>query len=261
MSFYYLSKEMGLALNDILGRVCSYDKDFSRDDIAITWINYKSVSKRVFKGFGYGINNKKMIYPKKKFKWESIESNDNWVKAPEYNFKDRKLDVMYANDCNGMVLYQQFEYENEKIDINNNEVVDKVKWLYESYKESPSFQACFLLFHKNLIKDETFDNLLNCHTLYYVYYKLTRDGLTEEQAILNLEFYNRWEELSDKFLNAYPRANELKWEFDKMGEAFEDEHDYKKDGLMAIHFYQFFQPWSEHNLRFYPIWKKYNDRF
>ena len=67
MSFYYLSEEMGLALNDILGRVCSYNKDFSREDIAITWINYKSENKSenksVFKGFGTGINNKKMIYP------------------------------------------------------------------------------------------------------------------------------------------------------------------------------------------------------
>ena len=63
MSFYYLSKDMGLALNDILGRVCSYNKDFSREDIAITWINYKSENKRIFKGFGFGINNKKTIYP------------------------------------------------------------------------------------------------------------------------------------------------------------------------------------------------------
>ena len=54
---------MGLALNDILGRVCSYNKDFSREDIAITWINYKSGNKGVFKGFGTGINNKKMVYP------------------------------------------------------------------------------------------------------------------------------------------------------------------------------------------------------
>ena len=51
MSFYYLSKEMGLALNDILGRLCSYNKDFSREDIAITWINYKSENKSVLKGF------------------------------------------------------------------------------------------------------------------------------------------------------------------------------------------------------------------
>ncbi len=63
MSFYYLSKEMGLALENILGKVCSYNNDFSRDDIAITWINYKSDYKKVFKGFGFGINNKKMIYP------------------------------------------------------------------------------------------------------------------------------------------------------------------------------------------------------
>ena len=45
MAFYYLSKEMGLALNDILGKVCSYNKDFSREDISITWINYKSEKK------------------------------------------------------------------------------------------------------------------------------------------------------------------------------------------------------------------------
>ena len=47
MSFYYLSEEMGLALNDILGRVCSYNKDFSSEDIAITWINYKSGNKDI----------------------------------------------------------------------------------------------------------------------------------------------------------------------------------------------------------------------
>ena len=63
MSFYYLSKEMGLALNDILVKVCSYNKDLSREDISITWINYKSENKSVFKGFGTGINNIKMVYP------------------------------------------------------------------------------------------------------------------------------------------------------------------------------------------------------
>jgi hypothetical protein len=54
---------MDLALNNILGRVCSYNKDFSKEDIAITWINYKSDYKKVYKGFGSGINNKKLIYP------------------------------------------------------------------------------------------------------------------------------------------------------------------------------------------------------
>ena len=59
MTFYYLSKEMDLALNNILGKACSYNKDFSREDISITWINYKSENKNVFKGFGTGFNNKK----------------------------------------------------------------------------------------------------------------------------------------------------------------------------------------------------------
>ena len=54
---------MGRALNDILGRVCTHNKGFSREDISITWINYKSENKVIFKGFGYGINNRKMLYP------------------------------------------------------------------------------------------------------------------------------------------------------------------------------------------------------
>jgi len=49
MAFYYLSQEMGLALNDILRRVCSHDKDFSIEDISITWINYKSEIKLYLK--------------------------------------------------------------------------------------------------------------------------------------------------------------------------------------------------------------------
>ena len=63
MSFYYLSKEMGLALNNILSRVCSNDKEYFNEDIAITWINYKSENNNLFKGYGFGINNRKKIYP------------------------------------------------------------------------------------------------------------------------------------------------------------------------------------------------------
>ena len=80
MSFYYLNKEMGLALNDILGRLCSYNKDFSREDIAVTWINYKSEEKRIYKGFGFGINNKKMIYPASVVKLVYGLAAYNWIK-------------------------------------------------------------------------------------------------------------------------------------------------------------------------------------
>ena len=63
MSFYYLSKEMGLALNNILSKVCSNDKKYLNENIAITWINYKSEKNNLYKGYGCGINNRKKIYP------------------------------------------------------------------------------------------------------------------------------------------------------------------------------------------------------
>ena len=63
MSFYYLQEEMGYALNGILDRVCTNNIENLRNDIAITWINYKSESNHINKGFGFGINNRKLIYP------------------------------------------------------------------------------------------------------------------------------------------------------------------------------------------------------
>ena len=118
-----------------------------------------------------------------------------------------------------------------------------------------------MLFNKDLIQDSTFSNLVKLHNEYYVYYDLVLHGLTEEQSILNVEFIGKWENLGDKFVNVYPRADELKWNLDKMNLSFKDNRDYKSEGVMALHFYQFFQPWSEHNLRFYPIWRQYRDEF
>jgi len=94
MSFYYLSKEMGLALNDILGRVCSYNKDFSREDIAITWINYKCENKSVFKGFGFGFNNKKMVYPASIVKLVYGLAAYYWIKKGSLLLSDEIIDAV-----------------------------------------------------------------------------------------------------------------------------------------------------------------------
>jgi len=94
MSFYYLSEEMGLALNDILGRVCSYNKDFSSEDIAITWINYKSGNKTVFKGFGTGINNKKMFYPASIVKLVYGLATHYWIKKGSLLLSDEIIDAV-----------------------------------------------------------------------------------------------------------------------------------------------------------------------
>ena len=162
-----------------------------------------------------------------------------------FDLTNRKKDILYTNDCNGTKLNEQFK---------KDEMTDK-------WSDLPSFQSCFMLFHKNLIQDNIFDNLLKLHYEYYVYYDLILDGLTEEQSILNVGFLDKWEELGGEFLNAYPRAQEVKWETEKMKTPYQDTRDYKSEGVTALHFYQFFQPWSEHNLRFNPIWKKYNEQF
>ena len=94
MSFYYLNKEMGLALNDCLRRLCSYNKDFSREDIAITWINYKIENKRVFKGFGYGINNKKMVYPASIVKLVYGLVAYYWIKKGSLLLSDEIIDAV-----------------------------------------------------------------------------------------------------------------------------------------------------------------------
>jgi len=94
MTFYYLSKEMGLALNDILGKACSHNKDFSREDIAITWINYKSDNKSVHKGFGAGINNKKMVYPASIVKLVYGLAAYYWIKKGSLLLSDELIDAV-----------------------------------------------------------------------------------------------------------------------------------------------------------------------
>ena len=185
----------------------------------------------------------------------------------DFDLEDKQKDILYTNDCAGTPLSYQFEYRKEYVEKMDTDTHAKYEWINKNWGywddglNLPSFQSCFMLFHKDLIQDNTFENLINLHNEYYVYYNLVLHGLTEEQSILNVEFLGRWKELGDKFINAYPRAQELEWEMDKMNKSYEDKRDYKSEGIIALHFYQFFQPWSEHNLRFNPIWREYNDRF
>jgi len=85
---------MGLALNDCLQRVCSHNKDFSREDISITWINYKIENKRVFKGFGYGINNKKMVYPASIVKLVYSLAAYYWIKKGSLLLSEEIIDAV-----------------------------------------------------------------------------------------------------------------------------------------------------------------------
>jgi len=60
MPFYYINEEIGSKLKDILNKICHEKYRHKLNNIAVTWINYEKSSK---KGYGYGINNRKRIYP------------------------------------------------------------------------------------------------------------------------------------------------------------------------------------------------------
>ena len=60
MSFYYINEELGSTLQNILTKTCQAKYYHKLNNIAVTWINYEENSK---KGYGYGINNRKKIYP------------------------------------------------------------------------------------------------------------------------------------------------------------------------------------------------------
>ena len=60
MSFYYINEKLGIILKDILNKLSHEKYRHKLNNIAITWINYEESSE---KGYGYGINNRKKIYP------------------------------------------------------------------------------------------------------------------------------------------------------------------------------------------------------
>ena len=94
MSFYNIREEMGLALNDILSRICLHNNEYSREDISITWINYKTENKNVFQGYGYGINNKKTIYPASIVKLVYGLAAYHWIEKGRILFSDEINDAV-----------------------------------------------------------------------------------------------------------------------------------------------------------------------
>ena len=112
MSFYYLREEMGLALNDILDRVCSNNKEYLKNDIAITWINYKSENNHIQKGYGFGINNKKLIYPASIVKLVYGLAAYSWIAT-----KKILLNQEISDAVNNMLFYSSNDATSFLVDI------------------------------------------------------------------------------------------------------------------------------------------------
>jgi len=76
MSFYYINDKIGSILCDILTKVCHEKYSHKVNNIAVTWINYEERSK---KGYGFGINNRKKIYPASIVKLVYSLAIYNWI--------------------------------------------------------------------------------------------------------------------------------------------------------------------------------------
>ena len=112
MSFYYLQEEMGFALNDILDRVCSNNIENLRDELAITWINYKSESNHINKGCGFGINNRKLIYPASIVKLIYGLAAYSWIDTKKILLTQEIIDAV-----NKMLFYSSNDATSFLIDI------------------------------------------------------------------------------------------------------------------------------------------------
>jgi len=168
----------------------------------------------------------------------------------------KRKDVIYANECNESPLLHQFEHRPNKIKDFNERQNDRFRWMKDNWSNTPSFQSCFMLFHKDMITKDRFNRLLNLHQEWYIDLDLCIHGLTEEQSIINVEFLEDWRLLGDKWRNVYQRPNQLGWESLEATLSFYDDTDYKGEGVIAQHFYQFFQPWSLHNVKFYNVYRE-----
>ena len=103
---------MGLALNDILDRVCSNNKEYLKNDIAVTWINYKAENDHLAKGVGFGINNKKLIYPASIVKLVYGLAIYSWIKTGKILLCEE-----ISNALNKMLLHSSNDATSFLVDI------------------------------------------------------------------------------------------------------------------------------------------------
>jgi lipopolysaccharide biosynthesis glycosyltransferase len=179
-------------------------------------------------------------------KWDWIFYSD--LDVLFFNKIDLKLEErdksFYAKE-DGLPFEKQFD----KSDID----------IIKKFNKEKSFQACYMLINpKDMVKDNMFDKLMNYYYEYHVFHNITNE-LTLAQSILNIPI--NWYDLGKEFINFYDRHEELNWDSDLLKKDFNDDRDYFEEGIISVHFGRFSAQWEKNNLKFYPIWKEYNDKF
>ncbi len=207
-------------------------------------------------------------------KWDWILFSDTdvlFLGEIDKKLFDRDKKLLYAN-TDGLSFmqhfggeYDAFEYEKRK---REKSLTDEQKLakneVYEKYGDGKAFQTCFMLFNKHFITQNYFDKLIECYTRYYIELELAKNSWWD-QTIFNLIFFDKWNELGEKFINRNPALDRWyddtgipskisKWK--EANKPYYDDTDYSN--TTALHFFHFLAPWSKMNERFYPNIVKYS---
>ena len=134
---------------------------------------------------------------------------------------------------------------------------DEKQKIYKKYGNGDAIQTCFLLFHSSMIDSNYFEKLYDAYLYYYCRYKLNKNAWWD-QSIFNIVFFKKWLDIGFEFIAINPIMNQLEWDLSKLNNPYMDTADYSN--TTALHFFNFATPWDEKNLRFYPIWEKYNKK-
>ena len=109
MSFYHFQEEMGEFLKYILNKLSNNQRNYLQEDLSITWINYKK-SHSNFKSYGYGLNNKKQIYPASIIKLVYGLAIHTWIEKGILIKNDQICDAVYrmlynsSNDATSFIV-------------------------------------------------------------------------------------------------------------------------------------------------------------
>tara|TARA_A100001515_G_scaffold137464_1_gene130102 strand:- start:1020 stop:3200 length:2181 start_codon:yes stop_codon:yes gene_type:complete len=161
------------------------------------------------------------------------------------------LDIMFTGKIDLKLESRDpnFIYANDD-DLTFGEQFETIPPSLRFREDKRAFQNCFNLFNSKMIDEDYFQKLVNDLELFEKY----THPLNKEQGIFNNVFYGKWKELGNEFVNRCPVLNEVDWDITKLKNGYYDENDYTDK--TAVHFFQFFPPWDENNLRFYPLWKE-----
>lgn len=189
----------------------------------------------------------------KKWEWVLYSDIDVLFLNPiKLNLKQKKKDFLYTKKDD--LPFMEHFLENN---LSNKQIKEKDK-IYIKHGNGDAFQTCYMLYHSDIINLGYFKKLYNAYLHYYCLYSLTRHP-SWDQSIFNVVFFKKWLDIGKGFLNRNPVMDQINWDYSRLQDGYMDTNNYSN--TIALHFGNHFTPWNKNNLRFYPIWEKYNTTY